>query len=49
MNVKIEEARVNGGDFFRVLIGPFQTMDAAEIQREQLSRAGIVDGFLTRR
>ncbi|MCR9269815.1 MAG: septal ring lytic transglycosylase RlpA family protein [Hyphomonadaceae bacterium] len=49
MNVKIEEARVNGGDFFRVLIGPYQTMDAAEVQRAQLSRAGIVDGFLTRR
>ncbi len=49
MNVKIEEARVNGGDFFRVLIGPFQSMDAAEVQRDQLSRAGIVDGFLTRR
>ena len=49
MNVKIEEARVNGGDYFRVLIGPFATMDAAEVQRAALARAGIADGFLTRR
>ena len=49
MDVKIEEARVNGGDFFRVLIGPYATMDAAESQRAQLSQAGIADGFLTRR
>lgn len=49
MSVKIEEARVNGGDYFRVLIGPFKTMDAAEVQRAQLSRAGIADGFLTHR
>lgn len=49
LNVKIEEARVNGGDFFRVLIGPYTTMDAAETQRAQLAHAGIADGFLTRR
>ena len=49
MAVKIEEARVNGGDFFRVLIGPYPTLEAAEIQRSQLARAGIADGFLTRR
>ncbi len=48
-SVRIEEARVNGGDYFRVLIGPFPTTQAAEIQRSQLSRAGIVDGFLTTR
>lgn len=49
MDVKIEEARVNGGDYFRVLIGPFATMEAAEVQRAALARAGIADGFLTRR
>jgi len=49
LSVRIEEARVNGGDYFRVLIGPFPTTDAAEVQRSQLSRAGIVDGFLTTR
>ncbi|NQY41387.1 MAG: septal ring lytic transglycosylase RlpA family protein [Henriciella sp.] len=49
MDVKIEEARVNGGDYFRVLIGPFNSMEAAEVQRAALARAGIADGFLTRR
>ncbi len=47
--VKIEEARVNGGDFFRVLVGPFSNRDIAERERQQLSRSGIVDGFLTTR
>jgi len=47
--VKIEEARVNGGDYFRVLIGPFQNMDMAERERNALSRSGVVDGFLTKR
>lgn len=47
--VRIEEARVNGSDYFRVLIGPFPSTQAAEVQRSQLSRAGIVDGFLTTR
>lgn len=47
--VKIEEARVNGGDFFRVLVGPFPNRDLAERQRSELSRSGIVDGFLTTR
>jgi rare lipoprotein A len=48
-SVRIEEARVNGSDYFRVLIGPFATTQSAEVQRLQLSRAGIVDGFLTTR
>lgn len=47
--VKIEEARVNGGDFFRVLIGPFPTMDMADRERRALSQSGVVDGFLTAR
>lgn len=45
--VRIEEARVNGGDYFRVLVGPFPTRQDAELQRAQLSQAGIVEGFLT--
>lgn len=49
LNVRIEEARVNGSDYFRVLIGPYATTQSAEVQRSQLSRAGIVDGFLTTR
>lgn len=47
--VRIEEARVNGSDYFRVLIGPFPSTQVAEVERAQLSRAGIVDGFLTTR
>ena len=47
--VKIEEARVNGGDFFRVLVGPFPNRDVAERERRQLSRDGVVDGFITTR
>ncbi|MEM7460839.1 MAG: septal ring lytic transglycosylase RlpA family protein [Pseudomonadota bacterium] len=47
--VKIEEARVNGGDYFRVLVGPFSDRDVAERERRDLSRSGIVDGFLTTR
>ena len=45
-SVKIEEARINGGDFFRVLIGPFPDRETAERYRSQLSNAGIADGFL---
>lgn len=47
--VKIEEARVRGGDYFRVMIGPFQSRDEAEVQRRQLSQAGIAEGFVTTR
>lgn len=47
--VEIEEARVNGGDYFRVLIGPFPDRASAELYRAQLSNAGIVEGFLTLR
>ncbi len=49
MPVKIEEARVNGGDYFRVMIGPFNTRSQAEIQQSQLESAGIVKGFITTR
>lgn len=49
LSVQIEEARVNGGDYFRVMIGPFQSRGEAEVQRAQLSRAGVVDGFITTR
>lgn len=47
--VEIEAARVRGSDYFRVLVGPFQTKAEAERQRAQLSRAGIADGFVTQR
>ncbi|MEO1662716.1 MAG: septal ring lytic transglycosylase RlpA family protein [Pseudomonadota bacterium] len=47
--VKIEEARVNGGDYFRVLIGPFPSMEDASVERDYLARAIGVEGFLTKR
>ncbi|MEM1389474.1 MAG: septal ring lytic transglycosylase RlpA family protein [Pseudomonadota bacterium] len=47
--VEIESAKVRGSDYFRVLVGPFQTRGEAERQRAQLSRAGIADGFITSR
>ena len=47
--VKIEEARVNGGDYFRVLIGPFPSMEDASVERDYLSRSAGVEGFLTKR
>jgi rare lipoprotein A len=49
MPVMIEEARVRGGDFFRVMVGPFSSRAEAEVQRRQLSNAGIADGFVTTR
>ncbi|MEM9376172.1 MAG: septal ring lytic transglycosylase RlpA family protein [Pseudomonadota bacterium] len=48
-SVKIEEAHINGGDYFRVLIGPYQSASEADLYRQELSRAGIVDGFITTR
>lgn len=47
--VKIEEARVNGGDYFRVLIGPFSNRGLAEQKRRSLSQSQGVDGFITER
>lgn len=46
MTVEIQEARVNDADYFRVMIGPFQSQAEANIQRSQLRAAGIADGFL---
>lgn len=46
MTVEIQEARVNNADYFRVMIGPFQSQAEANIQRSQLRAAGIADGFL---
>lgn len=47
--VKIESARVNGGDYFRVMIGPFGTKSAAASVRDRLERAGTVNGFVVKR
>lgn len=42
--VEIMPARVNGADFFRVRVGPFQDQAAAEQIRADLSYKGTADG-----
>jgi len=42
--VDIVQARVNGADFFRVRVGPFQDRDAAEQIRANLYASGTADG-----
>lgn len=44
MPVEIVPARVNGADFFRVRVGPFQDHAAAEQVRVNLSLNGTADG-----
>ena len=47
--VKIEAARVNGGDYFRVMVGPFETRSEANSVRDQLNRNGTVSGYIVKR
>lgn len=42
--VRIEPARVNGADFFRVRVGPFATEAEAEAARQRLSADGTASG-----
>ncbi len=44
--VEIREARVHNADYFRVMVGPFDTRAQAEVYRAHLSQAGIADGFV---
>lgn len=44
--VEIRQARVNGADFFRVLVGPVDSRPAAEHLRAQLSARGVIDGWI---
>ena len=46
--VEIVEARVNGADYFRVVVGPFGGRSKAEEYRDRLIRRGY-DGALVRR
>ena len=39
-------ANVNGADFFRVLIGPYNSRSEAAAMRDQLDASGIVKGVL---
>ena len=44
--VDVAMANVNGADFFRVLIGPYNSRSEAQIMRDQLDESGIVNGVL---
>ncbi|MCF6328978.1 MAG: septal ring lytic transglycosylase RlpA family protein [Henriciella sp.] len=44
--VEIQEARVRNADYFRVMIGPFQTREQAEVYRAHLRQSGISDGLI---
>ena len=47
--VKVEDVQMHGADYFRVMVGPFPTRDAAERARIQLRTRGINDSFVALR
>ena len=47
--VEIVHARVRGADFFRVWVGPYPSMDAANRMREDFRRRGVADGMVVSR
>ena len=47
--VKVEDVQMHGADYFRVMVGPFPTRDAAERARVQLRTRGINDSFVALR
>ena len=47
--VDIESVRLNGADYFRVLVGPFSNRQDAELAKYQLGDRGIKDGFVVLR
>ena len=44
--VDIESVRLNGSDYFRVLVGPYSSRDAAERAKVQLKVRGVSDSFI---
>ena len=44
MQVVIVPARVNGADYFRVRVGPFENREAAAQARDQMADSGIANG-----
>lgn len=44
MQVEIVPARVNGADYFRVMVGPLESRERAAVIREHLFEQGIADG-----
>lgn len=49
LQVNIEPARVNNADYFRVLVGPFDTEREAETYLRHLKDDNVTDGFLVTR
>ncbi|WP_300392877.1 septal ring lytic transglycosylase RlpA family protein [Henriciella sp.] len=47
--VKVEDVDMHGADYFRVMVGPFPTRDAAERARVQLRTRGVDESFVTLR
>lgn len=47
--VEITQVRVNNSDFFRVMVGPFDSRSQAQIHRDQLDSAGIANGYILTR
>lgn len=47
--VEIVHARVHGADFFRVWVGPYPSMDAANRMRDDFRRRGVADGMVVSR
>ncbi|MEE2877956.1 MAG: septal ring lytic transglycosylase RlpA family protein [Pseudomonadota bacterium] len=47
--VSVEDVKMNGADYFRVLVGPFPTRDAAERARVQMQANGIGESFVALR
>ncbi len=44
--VDVEPVRVHGADYFRVLVGPFPSRQAAESAKFELKARGVSDGFI---
>lgn len=46
MPVEIQQARVRGGDYFRVMVGPFDNRGQAETYQSHLANSGVAKGFV---
>jgi len=46
MPVEIQQARVHGGDYFRVMVGPFDNRGQAETYQSHLASSGVAQGFV---
>ncbi len=46
LEVQIVPARVNGADYFRVMVGPISGRDAATVMRDHLREQGIANGLV---